>query len=539
MRTISLILVAALAACGTPSSGADTTPPPGAAPPATTVAPPATPTDEIRGERLLEPDAVDRFYLARTGSPAWTRPGVLDEVIEAIEASTNDGLNPADYHRDVIAKLVAARARAATPDPALDADLDHLVTDAVAALIDHVRYGRVRPIELDPLWNVDPRDGAPALEKRVAKVAAAASPKKAIDAARPDHFIYRGLVGALAELRAIEAKGGWPMVATGRKIKPGMRDARIPTIRKRLAASGAANTRYDTALAGAVKAFQAGHRLEPTGVIDADTIDEMNVSASARADQVRANLERARWVLHDLTDDFILVNLPAYKAYLIRDDKKVWETRTMIGKEARQSPTFRATMRSIVLNPDWKVPHTILAEDVIEGMRRGNDVLARQHLVVVDAKNREIDPATIDWDDVSADSFPYIVRQPAGPLNVLGRVKFEFPNQHAIYMHDTPSKQLFELDDRAMSSGCIRIERPFELAALLLAGHGGWTRDKIKSAVATGETRTVKLHDPIPVLIVYWTVSVGVGASGEIRYARDVYKLDGPLLAALSRPATH
>jgi L,D-transpeptidase YcbB len=529
--------VLALAACGSsaPRSRA-ATPEPSGARPAPVAEPPPPPRPwleaEVRDEDLIARDAVAAFYAARDERLAWTRAGAIEEVLAAIDGIAADGLDPDHYHRRAIANLLEDRGR--EPSPERDAELDTLVTDAVAALVDHVRYGKVHPVELDPRWNVDPRKGARPLHDTVAAVAAASSPLAEIEAAKPRHFIYRGLVEALAELRRIDAAGGWPRVSRGKPIRPGGRDARLAAVRTRLGVVGTA-PRYDAALVRAVKAFQAGHRLPATGVIDNPTIAEMNVSAADRADQVRVNLERARWVIDGLDDDFILVNLPAYKAYLIRDGKKVFETRTMIGNEARQSPTFRATLEAIVFNPEWNVPPTILAEDVIAKMRAGEDVIDAKHLEVIGTDGRRVDPATVDWGDAEAESFPYRVRQPPGPDNVLGAVKFEFPNPHAIYMHDTPSKQLFAAADRAQSSGCIRAERPLDLAGRLLAGQGGWTAKKIRATVARGETVRVELDDPVPVLIVYWTVSVGVGSHGEVRYARDVYDLDGPLLAALRR----
>jgi murein L,D-transpeptidase YcbB/YkuD len=533
---LHLAWILALGACGSP---------PGARPTPTTTSTTTTDRgkparveepprpwreDEVRGEKLLAPKAVAAFYAARGEELAWTRDGAIEDVARAIDESAADGLEPAHYHQRAIAKLLEKRTRERPPGPALDAELDTLVTDAVAALVDHVRYGKVHPIDLDPTWNVDPRAGAPALETVVAKVAAAGSPREAIEKLKPQHFIYRGLVAALADLRTIESAGGWPRVPSGKALRPGARDPRVAAVRARL---GVADTspRYDEALVRAVKDFQAQHRLATTGVIDRATIAEMNVSAEDRVDQVRVNLERARWVVGDFDDDFVLVNLPAYKAYLIEGGKKVWETRTMIGKEARRSPTFRATLESVVFNPDWNVPPTILAEDIIAKMRAGQDVVAEKHLEVRDADGRKVDPASIDWATADAEDFPYRLRQPPGPENVLGKVKFEFPNAHAIYLHDTPKKERFAAADRAESSGCIRAERPLELAGRLL----GWSREKIRSTIASGKTVRTKLADPLPILIVYWTVSVGVGDEREVRYARDVYDLDAPLLKALAR----
>jgi murein L,D-transpeptidase YcbB/YkuD len=202
----------------------------------------------------------------------------------------------------------------------------------------------------------------------------------------------------------------------------------------------------------------------------------------------------------------------------------------MIGQEARQTPTFRARMETVVMNPDWTVPPTILEEDVIKGIHEGRDMIAQKHLTVLDSKGNEVDPGSIDWDSADPANFPYTLRQPPGDGNALGRLKFEFPNPYLIYLHDTPSKELFEADKRTFSSGCIRIENPMELAVQLL-GPQGWDRSRIQETIDSGETKRVGLENQIPVLIVYWTVSVG--RSGEVRYMQDIYDLDQPLVAAL------
>jgi L,D-transpeptidase YcbB len=495
----------------------------------------AVPTGAIAGERLIEPKAVGRFYKARQSAIAWDHDDV-PKIIEAIRGVSNDGLNPDDYHLAAIQKLESQRAHATTAE--LEADLDLLLSDAIAAVVDHVRYGRVRPKSLDPRWNVDPRDDMPPLEQTLEDVAKSKDPVGAIQAARPDHFIYKGLMGALAQLREIEASGGWGTVPPGRAIKPGSSDPRVPFVRARLAKSGdldraasADSTRgYDRALEDAVKLFQARHRLPETGVVDKKTIDAMNVTPAARAAQVRVNLERARWVLGGLKGDFVLVNLPAFKAYYIQGGKNVWEGRTQIGDEAKQTPTFRARMTTVVFNPDWTVPQSIVAQEIFPDVQAGKDGLGSRHLKVYDAKGEEVDPSKVDWG--SPDNFPYTLKQPPGDDNALGKVKLLFPNKYSIYMHDTPSKHLFESSSRTFSHGCIRTENVLDLAEVLLRGQDGWDHAKIEETLATGETQNVALENKPYVLIVYWTVTVG--ASGEVRYADDVYNLDQPLLNALN-----
>ncbi len=486
----------------------------------------------VRGVRLLEPDAVSHFFQSRNFTPAW--PGTApDQILQAIRDVEQDGLAPRDYHLAAIESLRAAPA----DSPDRDADLQILLTDAVASLVNHVRFGKVRPATLDRRWNVDPRAGAPPLETFLADVAAAPSPAAAIEALKPSHFIYRGLKQALATQRTAASQGGWPVVPPGATLKPGVTHARISAVRKRLAATGELATMsdseaYDEALAAAVKRFQDRHRLTADGTIGKATLDAMNVTPAARVDEIRVNLERARWVLGGLSDTFLLVNLPAFKAYLIRSGKNVWETRAQVGRAGRQTPSFRADMRYIVFNPDWTVPPTILAQDVLGAMRKGENAIAKKKLTILDRQGRVVAPDSIDWATATPATFPYTLRQPPGPDNALGRVKFIFPNEHSIFLHDTPSQELFRADERSFSSGCIRVENPLALAAVLLEGQDDWNPAAIQQVVDSAKTKTVFLTQPLPVLMVYWTVSVG--ASGELRYARDVYKLDGVVLRALN-----
>jgi murein L,D-transpeptidase YcbB/YkuD len=494
------------------------------------------PTLGVRGARLLQPDAVARFFEAREFAPVWRLPGGAQQMLTAVRNVDQDGLRPADYHLSAITAALDAYTKAPSPETA--ADLQVLIADAAAALIDHVRYGRVRPSSLDKRWNVDPRVGAPALDVALNELARASAVDVGVEAQKPTHFIYTGLKQALARMRGVASSGGWPAVAAGAAIKPGATDPRVATIRYRLRVTGelagtasADDTAYDPGLESAVKNFQSHHRLTDDGVIGKATIDAMNITAEARVQQLRVNLERARWVVSGLSDTFVLVNLPAFKAYLIRDRKNVWEARTQIGREARQTPTFRADMKYLVLNPDWTVPPTILAQDVLVGMRKGQNTIARKRLTILDAQGRAVDPATIDWQNATPANFRYTLRQPPGPDNALGRVKFIFPNQHSIFLHDTPSRELFASEQRTFSSGCIRVEHPLDLAAVLLEGQGNWNSTRIQDAVDSTQSQTVFLTTPLPVLIVYWTVSVG--ATGDLRFAKDVYSLDPAVLRAL------
>ena len=504
----------------------------------------ATPGTSVAGDALLKRDAVVAFYKERKDQPAWDLGSGAASIRGAIARIGRDGLTPADYHLARIDSLIAQRKGPGGADH--DSDLELLLTDAVAAMIDDARYGRVLPASLDSTWNVDPRKGAPPLAEAMARVAQASSPAEGLEKERLDHFIYRGLRDELVRLEAAAQNGGWRAIPAGRPLVAGARDPRVAIVRARLAATGELpadkagapdSSLYDADLASAVKWFQERHRLDGDGKLDAGTLAAMNVSVEDRIAQVRVNLERSRWVLPGLEGDFLLVNLPAFKAYLIRGNKNVWETRTQIGKEARQTPSFRADMKFVIFNPTWTVPSTILKEDVLAAAGGPEKALAHKRLKVYDRAGKEVDPSSVDWKSATAESFPYTLRQDAGPDNALGRAKFMFPNPYDIYLHDTPSRELFAAEKRTFSSGCIRIADPLGLAQVLLSDQG-YDQAKIEQTIAAGKTLQVNLTTKLSVLIVYWTVSVG--ASGEIHYAPDVYDRDAPVLAALGgrrRPA--
>jgi L,D-transpeptidase YcbB len=500
---------------------------------------PATP---VRGTRLAHPEAVARFFETRSFAPAWKLPAAGPDILKAIQAIEQDGLTPGDYHLAAMTAALDTHAKAPSSESA--AMIQVLIADTAARLVDHVRYGKVRPASLDRGWNVDPRAGTPPLDVALDQIARSASLDAGVEALKPNHFIYLGLKQALGGMRALAKSGGWPTVPAGSALKPGGASPRVAAIRKRLSATGELSaqaslddTSYGADLEAAVKSFQAHHRLTEDGVIGRATVEAMNVPAATRVEQLRVNLERARWVVGGMRDSFVLVNLPAFKAYLIRDRKNIWETRSQIGREARKTPTFRADMKYLVLNPDWTVPTTILAEDVLAGMRKGENTIARKKLTILDSHGQTVDPSTIDWASATPANFRYTLRQPPGADNALGRVKFIFPNQYAIFLHDTPSQELFASDQRTFSSGCIRVENALDLAAVLLTGQRtrpeNWTADRIQETVHGGQPQTVFFDEPLPVLIVYWTASIGAG--GDLRFAKDIYNLDPPLLRALAQ----
>lgn len=492
----------------------------------------------VAGEAVADPLLLARFYEQQQFSPAWDPPAKLSALLAAIEASRRHGLSPSDYHLEALTGLLAAHALA--PTPVLAIKLDILATDALVRLVFHLRYGKVDPVQLESSWNfsraldgIHPVDALRTLigSERLAE---------ALDDLAPADDYYRGLLDALAAHREIVARGGWPTVPGGETLRPGMRSPRVPALRARLVVSGdhppslpdAEEDVLDATLEAAVRHFQHRHGLDPDGLVGRNTLVALNVSAAVRLDQLRVNMERARWLFGDVEDRFLVVNIARYRVVLIEGGQVTWSTRAVVGRPYRQTPVFKARMTYLELNPTWTVPPTILRQDLLPELRRDPGALQRKQMTVLDFQGRPVDPAGIDWATIPARGFPYVIRQEPGPDNALGRVKFMYPNRHHVYMHDTPARAHFGRADRAFSSGCIRLEKPAELMRILLAG-SEWDDLAIERALASGRTRVINLPRPITVLTLYGTA---VPEAGQIHFATDIYERDAKLLEALDAP---
>lgn len=497
-------------------------------------------TPNVGEARIAAVAFLESFYQNRQFDPAWVDDANRDALLAAIAASPSDGLNPEDFHHKVIKEL-ADRATANPEDPSLQADLDIVLTDALVRLGYQFFYGKVHPEQLDADWNFSRSLLADNPNSAVTSALEPGALEPFLASLRLNHPYYLTLKAALRSYREIETAGGWPMVPEGPSLKPGMDSERVGLMRRRLAASGVFDGAatddpnvYDPALEAAVRDFQDRHGLDVDGVVGPGTLAALNVPVAARIDQIRANMERARWVIRGHDDDFIIVNIAGYYVKVVRGGDVVWQTRAIVGKPYRKTPVFTAQMTYLVINPTWTVPPTILKKDILPKVKEDPNYLTERNFHLVNADGQLVDPNKLDWNGLSSNGFPYQVVQGPGPNNALGLVKFMFPNEHFVYLHDTPSRGYFKSAQRTFSSGCIRVENPFDLVELLLFDQPSWDNAKVNKTVESGETTSVRLKQSLPVLLLYWTVDPHL--SGDVRFYQDIYGRDAAIIEALDSP---
>jgi murein L,D-transpeptidase YcbB/YkuD len=284
----------------------------------------------------------------------------------------------------------------------------------------------------------------------------------------------------------------------------------------------------------ALRRFQRRHGLAADGLVSPATLAALNVPVTARIRQLELNMERWRWLPRELSSRYILVNIANAALEVVEDGRSVLRMRVVVGRPDRRTPVLSARMTALVLSPYWHVPPRITTEDQLPLIRKDPAYLTRQSMTIMQgrgAEARPIDPSTIDWSKMTAETFPYHLRQDPGPHNALGRMKFMFPNRFQVYLHDTPTRGLFAKPVRALSSGCIRLERPIDLAAYILRDDPRWSRDKILAAIEQRTAHVVRLPAPIPVHLVYWTA--WIQPDGEVHFRQDIYGDDHALENAL------
>ena len=461
---------------------------------------------------------VETFYRDRGFAPLWIENGApaprAGETMAFLKAVAADGLDPADYPAPALQGADAASL----------AEAEIKLTNSVLTFARHARTGRVHFTRVSEAAAFDLKFPNPA--EVLGQIAASANVRQTLDAYHPPHPEYRALKAKLLELRgrgdarpARIANGPVLKFEAGKKGREKVvQDPRVPMLRDRLGLPAAADTRYDKALADAVKAFQNSRGVKPDGQLNAATVEALNGAGNEkRIDSVLANMERWRWVPRDLGTAHVIVNIPDYSLRVMNDQKLAWSTRVVVGKPGEQAtPLLSETMKFITVNPTWNVPPSIIKNEYLPALQRDPGALSR-----IGLKTKRKKDGTLH------------VYQPPGPKNALGQIRFNFPNPFLVYQHDTPAKHLFAKSERAFSHGCIRVQHPEKYAEVLLSitqAKDGYTAERVKNMFGENE-RTINLKSPMVVHLTYQTAFVD--DAGRLQLRKDIYGRDARLLAVL------
>ncbi|WP_249690609.1 L,D-transpeptidase family protein [Stappia sp. WLB 29] len=489
---------------------------------------------------------LDEFYAARGHELLWIADGVptveARRLVARLAQADRDGLKPADYA--LPADLAHSAGRM---DEARAARFEALLSAAALAYADHAQAGRVQPVSLSKNVTLEPVHPEP--QEVLAALAASADPAAVLEGYNPPQPGFAALRAALAEIRARDEDETPPMVPDGATLKEGMRDARVAVLRARLgltseraveaeaaadavadqASEASAEELFDARVKEAVLAFQRENGLHADGVVGPRTLLALNaVSDDGMAESdIVANMERWRWMPRDLGAFHIFVNIPEFKARLFRDGAQVYETRVVVGKPSNQTPVFSDVMDHVIVNPYWNVPYSIASEELLPSIMSDPGYLSQRNYEVL-AGGRVVDPSSVDWSGVNLNKVR--IRQRPGGGNALGQIKFMFPNRHAVYLHDTPSKSLFARSARAFSHGCVRVQDPFDFADALLQMDSEWTAARLKSMVG-GQEKRADLTRPVPVHLAYFTAFVD--ENGKLQRRPDIYGHNATLTKAL------
>jgi len=475
---------------------------------------------------------VAQFYRDNGYQPIWTDTDDDDRdrraaLLYAVSSASIHGLPAGRYQPDALEAQMAA-ARSERDRGRLEVDL----TIAFLRYAQDIQTGILTPAKVDSGIKRD----VPVRDRReILDTFLASNPTSFFRTLMPRAPEYARLMKEKLRLEGLIEQGGWGPSIGSENLERGDRGEAVIALRNRLIAMGYlennARTEFDANLERAIYGFQFDHGLEADGKAGASTIAEINKSAKDRLGQILVAMERERWMNIERGDRHVWVNLTDFSAAIIDDDKVTFRTRSVIGKDqsGRRSPEFSDEMDHMVINPQWFIPRSIVTEEYLPQLKA--NPYAVSHLKVMDSRGREVSRGSVNFNAYTARSFPFSMRQPSGPRNALGRVKFMFPNKYNIYLHDTPAKALFEREVRAFSHGCIRLNDPFDFAYTILARQ---TEDPIKffhTRLETGLEARVDLAQTIPVHIVYRTVFTD--ARGNTFYRRDVYGRDAAILDAL------
>ena len=497
-----------------------------------------------------------RFYRERKFQLGWFKnhePVAQVKNIQAIIGKAADeGLNPKDYQIRDISKMVSELEKVRNDSVrrnALERETDIALTGTYLKWANDYYRGVANPRDKKDLsWLIKPNKIK--LNKALLTFLGERKSRYNYYEFAPLHPEYDQLKEALATYRAEERVGGWPALPANTVLKPGQYSPAVAALRQRLlgrASGGAASASvvvaakaghatdvaaltYDSTLETAVEQFQEDAGLKADGIVRGETLKQLNVPIGTRIDQLILNMERWRWLPKKFEPNYLLVNIPEYILHVVEDGKEAFNMRVIVGKVLHETPVFSDKMEYVVLAPYWNVPFSIIDNELRDKLVANPNYLNRLDMEVVKGSGRKatvVGPASIDWANVTQETFKYTLRRRPGPKNDLGDVKFIFPNSNDIYLHDTPHDELFSQSSRSFSHGCVRLSEPIKLATYLLRDRPEWDKQTILDSIATHREKYITLKDKLPVYLVYFTA--WADASGHPHFRDDIYGLDKKL----------
>lgn len=493
-------------------------------------------TSPKHAQASLKQKNVISFYKNRNYQPVWVQNSQLSpaahHILQALKNVEEEGLDSS--HFQSVFTIISNFEK--TPSLPHQIQVELALSLAALTYLEDLGGERLNPKKIDRrlFINPDPVDEVDLLSQGMANDPSG----EWIQTFSLKHEAYQKLKKTLKVYKEIESKGGWPLIPEGPALKEGQKDGRLKMLRENLKMrrdlsldSENDSLTYDQALVEAIKRFQKRHMLQADGVLGASTLLALNVSVQERIQQIKITMERWRWLPKNLGNRHVLVNIAALTLKAFENEKEVLEMPVIVGQRYRQTPVFSSTIYSIRFNPTWNVPRMIAVQDKLKLIKKDSTYLRKKGFIVYDESGEVVQPESVNWSSLSKGYFPYHLKQLPGSQNALGKIRFSIHSPFDIYLHSTAEPKLFEKSERYLSSGCIRVKFPVELAAFVFNDTANWPNEKISSMMEGTKTMNVTLPYPVPVYITYFTV--WQDPQGEIYFAKDIYDQDKRIGVAL------
>jgi len=475
-------------------------------------------------------------YNQESSTILWSHNGKIlsnaDELINILKGSYKEGLNPEDYHLTQINQLTQQIAEAPFMQVPVGqlADFDTTLTDAFLLYAKHMATGRVDNLIVYPKWTISKRP-VNLTELLHQATSQQDGVLRTITSITPDYHGYILLKEQLAKYQKIAINGGWGIVQPGQTLKVGSKGSRVVQLQKRLLVTGEYNGEDHNGTFGknlkvAIAKFQVNHGIKANGIVDKNTLQALNIPVDQVIKIIELNMDRLRWLPLQMSNQYLLVNIPNFSLDVIESNQSVLDMPVIVGKGANRSCVLSSKISYIEINPYWSVPDSIARKETLSKMQEDPHYASKEQMNVYYGSygSAPIDPLSVNWKKVDPNNMPYKFRQMPGDKNALGHIKFIFPNVCGIYLHDTPTRNLFGKNRRDFSHGCIRVGKPLDLADYLLSDKPNWDGDRVESQIKSGKRQIVTLAKPVDVNIVYATA--WVNQDNQLQFRNDIYQID-------------